>query len=57
MSSTVKEHWQGFAYVKTPIKLTGWKKILPGAHIESIRGDFQSNEKHCSKERLLIQNV
>jgi hypothetical protein len=54
--STGKEHWQGFAYAKTPMKLTGWKKVFPGAHIESMKGDFQSNEKYCSKEGLLVHH-
>jgi hypothetical protein len=38
------------------MKLTGWKKVFPGAHIESMKGDFQSNEKYCSKEGLLVQH-
>ena len=36
------------------IGLTGWKKLFIGEHIETMRGDFKSNEKHCSKEGQLI---
>jgi len=54
--STGKEHWQGFAYAKTAMRLPGWKKLLPGAHIEAMRGDFQSNTTYCSKEGQLIQH-
>lgn len=54
--TTGKEHWQGFAYAKTPMKLTGWKKLFIGAHIESMRGDFKSNEKYCSKEGQLTEH-
>lgn len=54
--STGKEHWQGFAYANTAMRLTGWKKLFPGAHIEAMRGDFTSNTTYCSKEGLLIQH-
>ena len=54
--STGKEHWQGFAYAKTPMKLPGWKKLFPGAHIEAMRGDFKSNTVYCSKEGQLIEH-
>jgi hypothetical protein len=54
--STGKEHQQGFAYVKTPMKLTDWKKLFPGTHIESMCGDFKSNTTYCSKEGQLIEH-
>lgn len=54
--STGKEHWQGFAYAKTAMRLTGWKKLFPGAHIEAMRGDFTSNTTYCSKEGQLIKH-
>jgi hypothetical protein len=54
--TTGKQHWQGFAYAKTAMRLTGWKKLFPGAHIEAMRGDFNSNTIYCSKEGLLIEH-
>jgi hypothetical protein len=54
--STGKEHWQGFVYTKTPMKFTVWKKLFPGAHIESMLGDFKSNTIYCSKEGMLTQH-
>ena len=54
--TTGKEHWQGFAYAKTAMRLTGWKKLFPGAHIEAMCGDFTSNTTYCSKEGQLIQH-
>ncbi len=41
---------------KTGMRLTGWKKVFPGAHIETMRGDFTSNTGYCSKEGWLIQH-
>jgi hypothetical protein len=54
--TTGKQHWQGFAYHKTGMKLTGWKKLFPGAHIEQMRSDFDANKKYCSKEGQLIEH-
>jgi hypothetical protein len=54
--STGKEHWQGFAYSNQVMRLTGWKKLFPGAHIEQVRSDFAANEKYCSKEGQLIEH-
>jgi hypothetical protein len=54
--STGKEHWQGFAYAKTGMKLTGWKKLFPGAHIEMMLSDFEHNVTYCSKEGQLIEH-
>jgi len=54
--TTGKEHWQGFAYAKTAMRLKGWTKLFPGAHIEAMRGDFSSNTVYCSKEGQLIQH-
>jgi len=38
------------------MRLTGWKKLFPGAHIEGMRGYFASNTAYCSKEGQLIQH-
>ena len=35
------------------MKLTGWKKLFPGAHIEQMTIDFEHNVECCSKERQL----
>lgn len=53
--STGRVHHQGFAYAKNTMRLTQWKKILPGAHIESMKGDFRSNERYCSKQTSLVE--
>jgi hypothetical protein len=54
--TTGKDHWQGFAYAHKPMKFTGWKKLFPGTHLESMKGDFESNTTNCSKERKLIEH-
>lgn len=54
--STIKMHWQGFPYHKTGMKLTGWKKLFPGANIEMIAGDFAPNHTYSSKEGQLIEH-
>lgn len=48
--TTGRAHKQAFAYAKTAKRLSGWKKIFPGDHIEAMRGSFESNEAYCSKE-------
>lgn len=48
--STGRAHKQCFAYAKKARRLTGWKKIFPGDHIEPIQGSFAQNEAYCSKE-------
>ena len=47
---TQRPHKQAFAYANKAIRLSGWKKIFPGDHIEKMRGTFQENEAYCSKE-------
>ena len=32
------------------MRLTGWKKIFPGDHIERMYGTFAENDAYCSKE-------
>lgn len=53
--STGKVHYQGFAYSWKPMRLTGWKKVFPTAHIEAMRGNFRENELYCSKEGNLTE--
>jgi len=53
--TTGKKHFQGFAYARKAMKLTGWKKLFPTAHIEHMRGNFSQNEKYCSKEGELSE--
>jgi len=35
------------------MRLTGWKKVFPGDHIEEMRGTFTQNDTYCSKESSL----
>lgn len=53
--TTGKTHLQAFAYATRALRLTAWKKIFPGAHIEQMRGTFAQNEKYCSKQSELIE--
>ena len=53
--TTQKKHYQAFAYAHDKMKLTGWKKLFPTAHIEEMRGSFSDNEKYCSKEGMLTE--
>jgi len=53
--STGTPHLQGWAYAKTPMRLTQWRKILVGAHIEIMRGTFAQNDAYCSKSNELIE--
>lgn len=51
--STGRPHVQAWAYSKKAMRLTGWKKIFPGDHIEQMRGTFSQNDAYCSKESNL----
>ena len=37
------------------MRLTGWKKVFPGDHIEQMRGTLAENDAYCSKESAIIQ--
>lgn len=50
---TQRLHKQAFAYAKVAMRLTGWKKLFPGDHIEAMLGNFAQNEKYCSKQSEL----
>lgn len=53
--TTGTPHLQGWAYAKNSMRLTQWKKVLPGAHIEAMRGTFADNDAYCSKESKLFK--
>jgi hypothetical protein len=42
--TTNKQHWQGFAYSFKVQRLTAWKKLFPGAHIEQMKGNFRAEQ-------------
>lgn len=48
--TTGRAHLQAFAYAQVAMRLSGWKKVFPGAHIEPMLGNFRQNERYCSKE-------
>lgn len=51
--TTQRIHYQTWAYAKKAMRLSGWKKIFPGDHIEQMRGTFAQNDAYCSKEGQL----
>lgn len=53
--TTGRDHLQCFAYAKSVMRFTQWKKIFPGHHIEPMKGNFAQNEKYCSKQGNLIE--
>lgn len=53
--TTGKIHYQAFAYATRAKRLSGWKKVFKGAHIEEMRGTFRENEKYCSKQGVLVE--
>lgn len=52
---TNRPHMQAWAYATTPQRLSGWKKMFPGAHIEAMRGNFAENDAYCSKAGTLVE--
>lgn len=51
--TTKKEHIQGFIYFQNPrASFKEIKSILPTAHIEMGKGDFESNLRYCSKDAV-----
>lgn len=48
--STQRVHYQSWAYASRAMKLSGWKKVFPGDHIEQMRGTFAQNDAYCNKE-------
>lgn len=53
--TTGREHLQMWASVFKPQRLTGWKKLFPGAHIEEMRGSYEQNDAYCSKASSLTE--
>lgn len=51
--STGRVHYQTWAYAAKAIRLSGWKKVFPGDHIEQMWGTFAQNDAYCSKESQL----
>lgn len=51
--TTGRLHYQAWAYAVTPMRLTQWKKIFTGDHIEAMKGTFAQNDRYCSKENTL----
>lgn len=52
--TTQRIHYQTWAYASNTMRLTQWKKIFPGDHIEQMRGTFADNDKYCSKEGEMV---
>lgn len=52
--TTQRVHYQTWAYASAKMRLTGWKKVFPGDHIEQMYGTFAQNDAYCSKESELI---
>lgn len=48
---TKREHLQCFFQLRSPVKFTTIKKLLPpGSHIEETKGSPEKNREYCSKE-------
>jgi len=54
--TTGKAHKQAFATAWKPLKLSGWKKCFPGAHIEHMKGRLRESAAYCSKEGSLTEH-
>ena len=48
--TTLREHWQGFAYSFKPQRFSAFLKLLPKCHVEQMKGNFRENEVYCQKE-------
>jgi len=53
--TTQRIHYQTWAYASKAMRLTGWKKVFPGDHIEQMRGTLAENDAYCCKENAIIQ--
>lgn len=47
---TGKKHWQVYLHVKTPVRESSIRKMLPGAHIEKAIADTKANIEYCTKD-------
>lgn len=52
--TTGRQHLQMWASIKNPQRLSFWKKLFPGAHIEQMHGTLEQSDKYCSKESRLV---
>jgi len=50
------KHFQMFSFAREKMRLTGWKKLFPTSHIKQMQGNFEQNEKYCSKEGTLVEH-
>ena len=44
------DHYQGAIIFRTAKRLTGVRALLPRAHWETMRGNWQQNVQYCTKE-------
>ena len=43
-------HIQGYCNLKNPMSFTSFKKVLPTAHIEAMKGTHQEASEYCMKD-------
>lgn len=53
--TTGTPHLQGFIIFMSPKSLRAATKMLPGCHLDVMRGSFLQNERYCSKAGRLIE--
>lgn len=46
---TQRKHFQGYVQFRNKKRLTGVRKVIPGAHWEPARGSPDQNRKYCTK--------
>lgn len=54
--TTGNEHIQWAIYFKNPRTENGVKRIMPGAHVEVMRGTVAENQVYCSKDENYIEH-
>lgn len=47
-------HIQGFVVMPHPRTMLGMKRLIPGAHLEIMRGTVEQNEVYCSKSETKV---
>lgn len=53
--TTGTPHLQGWISFENPKSLTAVIRLMPGCHIESMRGSIADNDAYCSKAGDLIE--
>lgn len=53
--STGREHQQGFAYWKNPVRISTVMKALPQCHIEMAKGTSAQNRDYCKKDGNFLE--